>query len=237
MKRVAAFALAFLSTLAAQPPTAGQLVTVKGTVSIVGPELPPGFARVVLQPLGYGNVSSAEVRTDGTFTIDSVRPGHWRLSVEGTYIKSVTRGGREVSAADIEIGAQAGPPLKIVGGTNFPSLRVTAPAQPPSPAGIFLFLWINGGPDGPVFPVTRDQTDMFQPGGLMSVPPGRHLVCAFVGSQPWMTFRGSLYFRALRPALESHCQAVEALEGGQVTIQAVPAPFISAADVKRLTEN
>jgi hypothetical protein len=89
-----------------------------------------------------------------------------------------------------------------------------------------------------MFPVTPDHSGMLQPGGLISVPPGRHLVCAFLDFQPWMSFRPqtSLYFSALRPALESYCQTVEASEGGEITVRAVQAPFISAEDLKRLTE-
>jgi len=74
----------------------------------MGPEMPAGYLQVVLTPLGPGGGLSASlstgVRSDGTFSIGSVTPGHWRLSVPGVYIKSVTRGDREVSAADVEIG-------------------------------------------------------------------------------------------------------------------------------------
>lgn len=236
MKLLAVLGLAFLSTLAAQPPIAGKLVAVEGTVSVIGPQMPPGYLRVLLSPLGSGNVLSAEVGSDGTFTIGSVSPGHWRLSVGGVYLKSVTQGEHEVSAADIEIGAQAGPSLKIVVGTNFAILRVTTSGQPPPTEGMLVFFWIDGGPDGPLFPVTPDHSGMVQPGGLMSVPPGRDLVCAFVGFQPWMTPRLSSYFRALRPALESRCQTIEASEGGEITVQAVQAPLISDEDINRLTE-
>jgi hypothetical protein len=238
VKLLAALGLGFLSSLAAQPPIAGKLVAVEGTVSVEGPQLPPGYLRVALDPLGSGNELSAEVRSDGTFTIGSVTPGHWRLSVGGTFIKSVTRGEREVSAADIEIGAQAGPPLKIVASTPSALLRVTASGEPP-PEGILVFFWIGGGPDGPMFPVTGDHSGNLPPeGGAIGMFPGRHLVCAFVGFQPWMTFRprSSLYFSALRPALESHCQTVQVFEGGETTVQAGQAPFISAEDLKRLTE-
>jgi hypothetical protein len=86
-----------------------------------------------------------------------------------------------------------------------------------------------------MFPVSPDGSDMVSGGGI-SVPPGRHLVCAFVGFQPWMTPRSSLDFRELRPALESHCQTVQASEGGEITVQAVQAPLISAEDIKRLTK-
>jgi hypothetical protein len=235
VKHLAALGLAFLSTLAAQPPIAGKLVAFEGTISVEGAPLPLGYLRVVLDPLGSGNELSAEVRSDGSFTISSVSPGHWRLSAQGAFIKSVMRGGRELSAADIEIGAKTGPPLKIVASTNFGTLRVTASGQPPPTEGILVFVWTDGRPDGPIFPVTG-HTGPLRSGGEMGVPPGRHLVCAFVGVQPWMTPLSSSYFGALRPALESHCQTVKLLEGGEATVQAVPAPFISAEDLKRLRE-
>ncbi len=235
MKLLVVLGLAFLSTLAAQPTIGSKFVTVEGTVTVEGPQMAEGYLRVALVPLGVGSVLSSEVRSDGTFTIGSVIPGHWRLLINGVYLKSVTRGQQELSAADIDIGAQAGLPLKIVVGSNFATLRVTTSGQPPSTEGILVFFWIDGGPDGPMVPVTPDH-GMFQPGGLMFMPPGRHLVCAFVGFQPWMTPRASSYFRALRPALENHCQTVEASEGRETTVQAVPAPLISAEDLKRLTE-
>src|SRR5580704_14302366 len=136
VKLLAALGLAFLSTLAAQPPIAGKLVAVEGTVSVEGAQLPPGYLRVILDPLFSGvNEASAEVRSDGTFTISSVAPGHWRVSGSGVFVKSVPQGDRKFSAADIEIGAQPGTPLKIVASTNFASLRVTAPGEPPSTEG------------------------------------------------------------------------------------------------------
>lgn len=227
--------LAFLSTLAAQPPIVGKLVTVEGTISVEGAQLPPGYLRVVLDPVGSGNELSAEVRSNGTYTIGSVAPGHWRVSASGAFIKSVTRGEHEYSAADVEISDQAGPPFKIVASTNFASLRVTAPGEPRSTEGILFFFWISGGPYGPMFPVTPDG-GMFQPGGSIGLPPGRHLVCAFVGVQPWMTPQTSSDFSALRPALESHCQTIQLFEGEQATISAIQAPFISADELKRLRE-
>src|ERR1700688_3440354 len=77
VKPLATLGLALLSTLAAQTPDAGKLMTVEGTVSVEGAQLPPGYLRVVLDPVGAGNELSTEVRSDGTFTIGSVAPGHW----------------------------------------------------------------------------------------------------------------------------------------------------------------
>jgi hypothetical protein len=236
MKLPATLGLAFLSTLAAQPTIGSKFVTVEGTVTVEGPQMPKGYLQVALVPLGVGSVLSSEVRSDGTFKIGSVIPGHWRLLVNGVYLKSVTRGQRKLSAADIDIGAQARLPLKIVVGSNFATLRVTTSGQPSPKKGFFVFFYSDAFTDGPIFPVYPDGSGMFRAGGGMSVPPGRLLVCAFVGGQPWMTPQSSSYFRALRPALDRHCQTVEAAEGGEVTVQAVQAPPISAGEIERLTE-
>jgi hypothetical protein len=236
VKLRAALGLLFLSTLAAQPPIAGKLVASEGSITVDGPQMPPGYLQVALTPVGSGEVLLAEVRSNGTFTISSVIPGHWRLSVPGLYLKSVTRGERKLSAADIDIGAEAGPPLKIVAGSNFARLKVTSSVQPPPTKGILVFVFIDGDANGPIFPVTPDGSGIFVPGGSMSVPPGRHLVCAFTGVQPWMTPAASADFRALRPALESHCRTVQFSEGVETSIQAVEAPFISAERVRRLRE-
>ncbi len=193
--------------------------------------MPKGYLQVALDPLGGGSVLSSEVRSDGTFKIGSVIPGHWRLVVNGVYLKSVTRGQRKLSAADIEIGAQPGLPLKIVVGSNFATLRVTTSGQPAPKEGFFVFFYSDANPDGPEFPVTPDGSGMFRPGGGMFVPPGRLLVCAFVGHQPWMSGPSS-YYRALRPTLERHCHTVEAAEGGEVTVQAVQAPAIPFGQMK-----
>jgi hypothetical protein len=241
VKLAAAVGLAFLSTLAAQPTIGTKFVTVEGILTVDGPQMPEGYLQVALVPLGGGSVLSSEVRGDGTFKIGSVIPGHWRLLVNGVYLKSVTRGQRKLSAADIDIGAQAGLPLKIVAGSNFATLRVTTSGQPAPKEGFFVFFYSDAIPDGPEFPVTPDGSGMISPGGGMTAPPGRLLVCAFIGRQPWMFdsssyFRPSSYFRALRPALERHCQYIEAAEGGEVTVQAVQAPPISAGEIDRLTE-
>ena len=55
MKPHAILGLAFLSTVLAQSPIAGKLVTVEGTISVEGVQLPPGYLRVVLNPVGAGN--------------------------------------------------------------------------------------------------------------------------------------------------------------------------------------
>lgn len=233
MKPLAALGLAFLSSLWAHPPIKGKPVTVEGTISVEGAQLPPGYLRVVLDPVGSGNELSAEVRSDGSFTIGSVAPGHWRVSASGTFVKSVTRGARKYSKSDVEIGDQMGPPLNIVASTNFASLKVTAPRGPQSTPGILFFFWIDGA-YGPMFPVVPDHSDRMIVGGTIGLPPGRHLVCAFVGAQNWMSPQSTSDFSVLRPALQNRCRTIELLEGEQAVISAVRAPFISADELKRL---
>ena len=67
----------------------------------------------MLDPVSAGNELSTEVRSDGTFTIGSVAPGHWRVSASGALVKSVHRGAREYSASDVEIGDREGPPSEF----------------------------------------------------------------------------------------------------------------------------
>jgi hypothetical protein len=232
VKLPAILVLVFLNTLAAQPTIGTKFVTVEGTVTVDGPQLPQGYLQVGLVPLGGGSVLLSEVRSDGTFKIASVIPGHWRLEVNGVYLKSVTRGRRKLSAADIEIGAQGGLPLQIVAGSNFATLRVTTSGQPAPKEGFFVFIYSDANPEGPEFPVNPDGNGMFRPGARMTLLPGHLLVCAFVGHQPWMSFGPSSYFRALRPTLERYCHAVEAAEGGEVTVQAVQAPAIPFGQMK-----
>ena len=62
-----------------------------------------------------------------------------------------------------------------------------------------------------------------------NVPPGRYYACGFAVAQPWNLMQS----RALRTALESRCEAVDAPEGGSARVQVTP---ISSADLKELIE-
>ena len=194
--------------------------------------MPEGPLQVALVTIGGGSLLSSEVRSDGTFKIGSVIPGHWHLVVNGVYLKSVTQGQRKLSAADIEIGEQEGLPLKIVvSPVTFATLRVTTAGRPAPKEGLFVFIYSDANPEGPEFPVTADHSGMLHPGERMTILTGRHLVCAFIGREPWMSGPSS-YFQALRPNLERYCHTVEAPEGGEVTVQAVPAPLFPFGPMK-----
>jgi len=62
-----------------------------------------------------------------------------------------------------------------------------------------------------------------------NVPPGRYYACGFAVAQPWNLMQSS----ALRTALESRCEAVDAPEGGSARVQVTP---ISSADLKEVIE-
>ena len=63
----------------------------------------------------------------------------------------------------------------------------------------------------------------------ISVPPGRYFACAVAAPQPWMLMQNS----AVRKALESRCETVDAPEGGKVRVEL---PLIPNAELKQLLE-
>ena len=141
---------------------------------------------------------------------------HDRLSCTGplardvrqrNLVKSVHRGGREYPASDASrLATRRDLPSRLrAKSTNFASLKVTVRGEPRSTQGVLFFFWIDGtyGPTLPVSPGPQLRDDR---GGRSGWFPGRHLVCAFVGVQSWMTPQSSSDFGVLRPAPESHCQ-------------------------------
>jgi hypothetical protein len=208
---------------------------ISGTISIEGDvKVPMNNLRVMVQPLDRRPLMrpppQAEVQSDGTFTLNSVVPGHWRLVVNGApgpgYLKSVTRGDQEVSPIDLEIGPSAAGPLKIVVGTKFAQIDATISTPPSGVEQLFAIFWpANGDP-------TFRQNLAVNPQGpttLRNIPPGRYFGCAVAVSQPWALMQN----RALLKALESTCEALDIVEGGRTSVQL---RFISAQDLKRLVE-
>ena len=205
--------------------------TVSGTISIDGDsKMPMNSMRVVMSPLEgrsmMGPPPQAEVQSDGTFLVNSVMPGRWRLNVNGIpgYVKSVRQGDQEVSAWDLETGSSSSQ-LKIVVGTKYAQVEaaLAAPAAGGEPITGFL-LPASGDPN-------FSQNFQVNPQGpsAMSVPPGRYYACAFQAVQPGMLMQN----RALRKALESHCETVEAPEGGKTQVQV---SVIPAADLQQMLE-
>ena len=166
----------------------------------------------------------AEVQSDGSFRIPTVMPGHWQLSVDGaTYLKSVTRGDQQISANDLEIGASA-VSLKIVLGTKFGQIDVTASDPGSRVERVFAFLW-SAGDSRFQRVVSFDR----QPLQLTDLPPGKYYGCAFATAQPGFLLNDY----ALRKALESHCPTVELAEGEHASLQM---PLISSTELEQLID-
>jgi hypothetical protein len=204
--------------------------SVSGSISIEG-DRPQASVHLGLNPVDprpmRGAQPQAEVQPDGTFTLNSVMPGHWRLNVglPGIYLKSVKQGDQDVTPWDIETGSSP-VQLKVVLGTKFAQIEASlSGAQPADSASISGFLWTENG--DPQYQQNIGLTP--QTPAKVSVPPGKYHVCAVAVAQPWMLMQN----HALRKALESHCETVEASEGETARVQI---PVIPAADLKQLLD-
>jgi Carboxypeptidase regulatory-like domain len=205
--------------------------SVSGSISIEGDsKVQLGSMQVMMNPLDgrlmMGPPPRAEVQSDGTFTLNSVMPGRWRLNINGSgfYVKSVKQGDQDVTPWDLEISSSAAQ-LKVVLGTKFAQLEPTLAAPASGTEAISAFLWSAGG--DPQF----QQYVPINPQGSarISVPPGKYLACAFGVAQSWVLMQN----RALRKAVESHCETVEASEDGIARVQV---PVIPADDLKQLLD-
>jgi hypothetical protein len=210
--------------------TPGSQIT--GTLVIEGDaKQPPNPSplHVMLNPVGnvmiFRPPPQAEVKSDGAFVLESVIPGRWRVQLNGGpgYVKSVAVGDRETAGDEVAITAAAAP-MKVVIGTKYAQLAVSAS---PLPAGASLLTGIAWAEtSGSQSNFGLDSQGM----GTVSVPPGRYHVCGLVDVQPWMVMQN----RALRKGLESRCATVDALEGGPQTVQISP---ISSEELKRIADS
>jgi len=211
-------------TLAAAP-------TVSGSVSIEGDaKMQLNSIQVMMNPSDVvpmlGPPPRAEVQSDGTFTLNSVTPGRWRLNLGGPgfYVKSVKQGDQDVTPWDLEIGSSP-IQLKLVIGTKFAQIEPSLAAPATGTESTSAFLWSAGG--DPQF----QQYVPINPQGptRISIPPGKYLACAVGVAQPWVLMQN----RALRKALESRCETVEASEDGIMRVQV---PVIPADELKQLLD-
>jgi hypothetical protein len=192
--------------------------------------VPPNNLHVMLNALEgrlrTGPPPQSEVQSDGTFLINSVMPGRWRLHVNGMpgYVKSVQQGGEEASPWDLEIGP-SGSQLKVVVGTKYVQVEATLSASTAASEEAAGTLWAAGGDQG----FLQNFRINAQNSSAIRVPPGKYHVCAFATTQPWMLMQD----HTLRKALESRCETVDAPEGGGVRVQL---PVIPVADLKQILE-
>jgi hypothetical protein len=201
---------------------------ISGTLVIEGDDkqLPnPNPIHVNLNPAGnppmFGPPPQAEVTSDGAFVFESVSPGRWRVRVNGPgYVKSMAFGDQEVSGDEIEITAAARP-LKIVMGTKYVQVVVSASPPPANPGSLTAVAW--GEASRNLYYFGFDSQGM-------RMPPGRYHICGFVGAQPGLMIQQ----RAVRNAMESHCATVDIQEGGP---QKVPISPISSEEQKRIADS
>ena len=209
--------------LAAGPTISGS-VTMEGDVSV-----PINNIHVSMNPLGDQSMippQQTEVQNDGTFALNSLLPGHWRLNVYGpaAYVKSIQRGDQDVPPWDIEIGSSP-VQMKVVLGTKFAQLEVAPAAGPTGTDPISAIIFPAGGD-----PQYQQNIGLNSQGPVkIRVPPGKYRACAFAGAQAWALMQD----RALRKALESHCETVEASEEATAHVQL---PVIPASDLKQLLD-
>jgi hypothetical protein len=215
---------------AAAPAVTGS-ISIEGDTANPPANTPSNNVHVTMNPLEgrmmVGPQPQAEVQNDGTFLFTSVMPGRWRVFVNGvprqSYVKSVKLGDREVSPWDFEIGSSA-VQLKVVVGTKYTPVDVLLAAAAGSEP-ISAILWPAGGDPG----FQQNIGLISQSPRTISVPPGRYYACAFALAQRGMLMQSG----ALRKALESRCEKVDAPEGGSARVQV---PLIPAADLKQLLE-
>jgi len=205
--------------------------TVSGTILIEGDtNLPMTNGDLAMNPIDgrpmMQRPPQAKVQSDGTFIINSVTPGRWRISLIGVqgYIKSVQQGGQEATPWDLEIGSSSSQ-LKILVGAKFAKVEATLAASSVGAGQIGSILWAaNGDPN-----FQQNFSINTQNSSTLQVPPGKYHVCAFATVQTWVLMQN----RALLKALESRCETVDATADGSARVQV---PLIPAADLKQMLE-
>jgi carboxypeptidase family protein len=211
--------------------TLGPAPTVTGTILIEGDtNLPMTNGDLRMNPIDGRPMMQppppAKVQSDGTFVINSVTPGHWRLFLGGVqgYIKSVQQAGQEATPWDLEIGSSPSQ-LKILVGAKYAKVEATLSASTDGAGQIAGMLWAADGDPNFQQGFSLNQ----QNSSTLQVPPGKYHVCAVAIAQPWVLMQN----RALRKALESRCETVDAPADGSARVQL---PVIPAADLKQILE-
>ncbi len=193
-----------------------------GLVEVEGGRQAPENVRIVLTPLDAGNAGpapEAKMEKDGTFSISGMLPGRWRLELGGAagYLKSLSVGGQEVSAAAFTIVPGAGGEMRIVMGTKMAQLEGSVDGIRPEEAG---GAWIVLAPEesntiavGSLRNGSIDRAGRFHMSGLA---PGRYRLYALASAAAWTALRQNprvLQVIALRG------KSVDLEAGGHATVQ------------------
>ncbi len=186
--------------------TLGQGQQVTGRIITDGPAPPPQPAapvirrRIILTVVGDGQNlggANAQAQDDGTFVLQDVLPGLYRIQVnplpQGSYIKSVRLGGQDVTKTLLDLTSSGGGQIDILLSPNAAS--VSGVVHDPSPdangqplGGVVVTLWTPGAASrkrkttSPVHgELTANANGQFNFTGL---PPGEYRVAAWEQIDP-----------------------------------------------------
>ena len=194
-------------------------VTVTGHVRVEPPQS-FDFSKlgITVSPVdGFMGGSGTQVRSDGSFVLQNVASGNYRLNVAGFperyYLKSARLGGGDVLASGLTVDSGAASTLDIMLSSSGGSISGTVlNDHQPSQATVFLV------PDAP----RRDRQDLYsskltKPDGtftMLGLPPGDFKLFAFEDPDPDLQSDPSL----LQP-YETKGQSVHIEEGQSQSVQ------------------
>jgi len=140
----------------------------------------------MLEPLiPMGGRGAPQVGPDGTFVLESLSPGRYRVNVtipqQTAYVESVLLGNQEVLGQEIDLGSGAGP-LRVTLNTNGASVAGTVMQgeQPASGASVYL-VPADKARRSLTQSATADQNGAFS---VKNLAPGSYLAFAMTEPDP-----------------------------------------------------
>jgi hypothetical protein len=195
----------------------------KGSVQFDAEDHPPQYenAQIVLvarERSGYMPQPRGEINKDGTFTLASVVPGHWRLMLRAFgYVKSLSLAGQQLSPYDFQIPPGATGPLHVLMGLKMAEISVTVTGlSGRGQASVLVYPEDLDRLGAGLEQVTMGSGQL----GIGNLPPGRYRLLATDAPNLW-----NLEQRPdLLQAIEGSTQAIDVPEGGRVsaTVELVP---------------
>lgn len=192
---------------------------------------PRQSGQLQIQLEGDGGVSSVlgpaplgPVKGDGSFTLEGVSPGRWRVRIWGApdYVKSLRLGNRTIEGDRLDISAASTGPLQIEWGTAMGKIEGTVQDRDgdPSDAHVAIFQKESGAQAGQA---TVDSQGHFS---LPSIAPGSYRLFAVEAEREEL-----LREEDVRSALEQQSARVTVEEGGSATadLTVIPSSVVEKA--------
>jgi hypothetical protein len=173
---------------------------------------------------GLGGTGMGFLQEEGTFRIDTVRPGQYLFRVEilpeGIYIKSARTGGLNALVDPVDMGeGDATLDIVLARGAGEVSGFVRNERGEPE-ANVTVTLWptvaVPGRPYSGTISTITDQTGSYR---LRRIPPGDYHLAAWNASE-----RGLLSSHAFLTLFNSRTAKVEVEEGARLTVEAKVMP-------------